>query len=107
MLAKLASGTLPIEIEAGCYISTPKEERYCKVCNLQVVENEFHFIFSCPMYQLERSIYYVDHVPGIGEFMLPDEGKLAYMLSKDNIRATGRLINQIFDKRRTILYKPN
>ena len=33
--------------------------------------------------------------------------KLAYMLSKDNIRATGRFINQIFDKRREILYKPN
>ena len=46
------------------------------------------------MCQLERSGYYVDYVPDIGEFMLlPDEEKLAYMLSKDNMK-----INQILIK---------
>ena len=72
------------------------------------MEDEFHFLFSCPLYQLERSLYYVENIEDIGEFMLKkDEEKLSSMLTDNLIKATGRYVQQIFDKRRTILYKPN
>ena len=45
-IAKLRSGTLPIEIEKGRYRSKPREERLCNQCNLNVVENETHFLIQ-------------------------------------------------------------
>ena len=86
----------------------PRNERFCKICNLNVIEDEFHFLFSCPPYQLERSDYYVNCVPEIGDFMLKeDASKLAWILSEDNIRNTAKYVERIYDKRRSILYKPN
>ncbi len=35
----------------------PVEERICKVCESGEVENEFHFIFSCTLYNNIRSTF--------------------------------------------------
>ncbi len=40
LLAKLSCGILPLEIETGRYSGIPAHERFCKVCNLAVVEDE-------------------------------------------------------------------
>ena len=82
LLAKLVSGIMPLEIEIGRYTGTKRELRLCKVCNLNCVEDEYHFLFSCVMYQLERSYFYLKHVPNIGEFMLKlDSEKIAWLLT--------------------------
>ena len=47
-LAKLRSGTLPIEIEKGRYRQKPREERKCNQCTINVVETEEHFLLKCP-----------------------------------------------------------
>ena len=49
-----------LEIEAGRWhkpIRTPVENRKCKRCD--VVENEFHFLFECPLYS-ELQIQYLE-----------------------------------------------
>ena len=81
--------------------------RVCKVCNTQCVEDEFHFLFSCCMYQMERSAYYLENIEEIGNFMLlNDPDKVKYMLDKEHIKGTGAyVVNAIFQKRRQILYK--
>ena len=108
LLAKLVSGILPLEVETGRYTSTPRDQRLCKICNLNLIEDEFHFLFDCIAYQLERSNYYVDNIVDIETFMLStDQAKLAWMLQEDNIRTTGAFVNTLFRKRRDILYKKN
>ena len=62
LLAKLVSGIFPLEVETGCYTSTPRDQRLCKVCNLNLVEDKCHFLFDCCAYQLERSAFYVNNV---------------------------------------------
>ena len=52
-LAKLRSGTLPIEIEKGRYRNTARHERLCKQCSIGVVETEQHFLLDCPTYHSE------------------------------------------------------
>ncbi len=50
-------GILPLEIETGRWQNKPVEERICKVCESDEVENEFHFIFSCTLYNNIRATF--------------------------------------------------
>jgi hypothetical protein len=47
-------GMLNLEIEIGRYDGVPREERFCKVCNSGLVEDEFHFVLVCDHYVTER-----------------------------------------------------
>ena len=50
LLAQLRLGVLPLRIETGRYRRLAVEQRICELCNLNVVEDELHFIFTCPLY---------------------------------------------------------
>ena len=107
-LAKLVSGIMPLEIETGRYTGTKEKLQLCKVCNLNAVENETHFLFSCISYQLERSSSYLRCVPEIGDFMLKsDVEKIAWLMSPDNIKNFSDYVETIYRTRREILYKVN
>ena len=59
-IARLRCSSDRLEIEAGRLhkpIRTPVENRKCKRCD--VVENEFHFLFECPLHS-ELRIQYLD-----------------------------------------------
>ena len=66
LMSQLRAGILPIEIEKGRY--TPifdktikknrkreAKERVCKLCNLNAIEDEFHFICICPLFVIPRT----------------------------------------------------
>ena len=58
--ARLRCSSHRLEIEAGRFHKPVKksiEERLCRNCN--VVENEFHFLFECPLY-VELRTQYID-----------------------------------------------
>lgn len=59
-----------LEIERGRYISTPRDRRICKLCNIEP-ETEYHFMFKCQHYNDLRlkylpSKYYTD--PTVNKF---------------------------------------
>ncbi len=56
-LAQYPFGILPLEIETGRWQNKPVQERICKVCENGEVENEFHFIFSCTLYNNIRATF--------------------------------------------------
>ncbi len=58
ILNKLIFGILPLEIELGRFINVKEHLRLCNVCNLDRVEDEAHFLFSCAPLQAERSEFY-------------------------------------------------
>ena len=47
LLAQLRLSILPLEIEVGSFRNIPVQNRLCKCCNNNVVENEFHFVCEC------------------------------------------------------------
>lgn len=47
-----------LEIERGRYVNIPRNERTCKYCNLDMVENEYHFLLVCPFYRDLRRKYF-------------------------------------------------
>ena len=55
LLTQLRSDTLPLEIETGRYYGITREQRICKQCYLNVIENEQHFLFDCPKYITYRT----------------------------------------------------
>ena len=50
LLAQLRLGILPLEIALRRFRNIPVENRLCKCCDNNVVENEFHFVCECVRY---------------------------------------------------------
>ncbi len=48
---------MPLEIETDRWQNKPVQKRIRKVCESGEVENEFHFIFSCTLYNNIRATF--------------------------------------------------
>ena len=45
-------------IEKGRHLNIPRNERLCTNCNMNVIENEYHFLLVCPKYNDLRKTYF-------------------------------------------------
>ena len=66
-MSKFRIGICPLRIETGRYEQVsrdkrglPEAERICKCCihASDFVENEHHFLLTCPAYESERKVLY-------------------------------------------------
>jgi hypothetical protein len=55
LYTKLRISNHKLLIECGRYQQIPKEERICRHCNLNSIEDEFHFAFECQKYENIRN----------------------------------------------------
>ena len=58
LIAKLRCGILQLNIETGRFCQTPLPNRLCTICDLNLIEDEIHFICVCPAYNDERIHFY-------------------------------------------------
>ena len=69
LLAQIRLGILPLHVETGRfknikdnvtgnYRKLKLEERLCNLCNLNAVEDEFHFVCVCTKYEKERNVLF-------------------------------------------------
>ena len=56
-ICKLRLGTTPLQIEIGRKMGLPREERLCKICVSNEVEDEQHFLFECQALSRNRVPY--------------------------------------------------
>lgn len=49
-MAQFRCGVLPLRIETGRFRGEPVSERTCKFCILDEIEDEFHFLLKCALY---------------------------------------------------------
>ena len=61
-LAMLRGGTNYLRIERGRWVGEEVEERVCRVCLCDDVEDEKHFLLACPM-QMFRRISWQMRIP--------------------------------------------
>ena len=47
-----------LEVEAGRHKNLKVEERICKICNMDDIESEAHFLQQCPAYTKIRTHYF-------------------------------------------------
>ena len=61
LMSQFRTGILPLEIETGIYVpildntlkktrKSTANERLCKLCLLNAIENKYHFLCVCPVY---------------------------------------------------------
>ena len=104
-MTKLRLSSHTLEIERGRYDKTPPEKRFCTYCKdmtgREIVEDEEHFIFHCPVSEELREKY----MPNLVEKThFRDEQKLIYILSnKNDIKTTAKYIFLALEYRKTTL----
>ena len=104
-IAKLRTSSHKLEIETGRWNKIPRDQRICKKCILNKIEDENHFLFECQMYSNERSEFYdtikskikvdLSHSPN-------NETRIQEIFYSENLgtlNALGKFIKNAFQKR--------
>ena len=112
LVSKLVCGILPLEVESGRYVKKEKrkeiQERNCTTCNKDQVEDEYQFMVKCKTLKAERKCFYAQHIPDVPAFKAKtNRDKLKYLLSKEFIKKTSMLVETLYCKLCSIMYKPN
>ena len=115
-LAKLRLSAHTLQIETGRFskIKTPRNKRfclYCKTLNISTVENEIHFVITCPLYNEERK-QLLDPVsrnfPNTAS--LNEENLYIWLMSQEDNETTRLLANfcrKSFNQRKDFLNNTN
>ena len=105
VLAQFRLGILPIRIETGRFIGEKVEDRLCRMCNQNQIENEIHFLFHCPLYNDIRldvlSCLSIDTISS-----KTDNDKL-YLLMNNYPRKTAKYLISSLERRKHFLYSSN
>ena len=81
ILAKLRGGTAPLKMETGRWGGLKREERLCKQCKLEEVEDEDHFLLRCEGWTQEREVMTKCMERLVGQFCTAtDDRKVALIL---------------------------
>ena len=86
-MSRFRTSSHELRIETGRYDNTPREQRLCKSCNMNKIEDEFHFLLVCPKYRDLRCKYfkrYYCHWPTLYKFeniMLSKSNKVLFKFS--------------------------
>ena len=104
VLAQIRCGILPIHIETGRFVNIKAEDRICTLCNANEVEDEYHFLFYCQLYEFERENFYRElrtSYPNIDQLNNPC--KLRFLFNMEP-RKLGKYAVRIWDIRQQKLY---
>lgn len=87
-LTKFRLSSHDLAIERGRFENIQRSDRLCKYCNLGLVENEYHFLLTCPLYKDLRKKFlpnFYCHWPTLNKFddlMLKKSKSMVLRLSK-------------------------
>ena len=109
LLAKLKSGTLPLAVERGRFKCKQLCKRLCESCNSNEIEDEEHFIVTCPFYKTHRMSFlnYIScNVSEDLNNLNPEDQYIKLMtLNNKNLRVFVKYITSIWDCRKSTLFK--
>ena len=78
-----------LKVETGRYTKpvTPVDLRLCELCNLNVTEDEKHFLLSCPFYDdIRYELFNGVTMYNQSFYDLSTDEKFTYILGNDNIQ---------------------
>ena len=107
LMAQFRFGILPLEIEVGRFRDIPLCNRICLMCNLNVVEDEIHFLCECKRYDDYRSVLFATATEADPNFPSKDIiDKFVYLMSDQQKSVITFLTNSV-QKRIHSLYIQN
>ena len=86
LLTKFRLSNHSLNIEIGRHRNVIKYNRLCTCCNFQDIEDEFHFILKCPLYNDLRKKFLKKYY-----YNKPSVFKLIHLFSTSNISALLKL----------------
>ena len=86
VFANFRLGTFDLELEKGRHFGIPRESRICKICNTKNIENEDHFLFSCPPLSLTRNLF-IQKISNIHENFskMSSSEKISFLFFNDEL----------------------
>ena len=57
-ISKFRCSAHKLLVKRGRYQNVERNRRICKNCNMNMVEDEYHFLLACPAYRDLRKIYF-------------------------------------------------
>ena len=87
---RISAHKLETEQDRYTIPKTPVKSRICKQCDLNLVENEIHFLVICPKYEHLRSKLY-NKINNKNFNNLSDFNKFNWLMSMEDIRLTREL----------------
>ena len=107
-VAKLKLGIPPLQIEVDRFKkdeTIKPEDRYCRLCNTGLVEDEVHFLLVCSKLHDSRKEYLAKinkEEPGIFDQGL--KPALRVLLDKSHVKDTSRWVEDMVSKRKELMY---
>jgi hypothetical protein len=80
MISKFLCVSHKLQVETGRHQNIPRENRICKLCNLNKVEDEEHFILECPAYTEVRAKHFITNEINITHALSQDPLTMASYL---------------------------
>jgi hypothetical protein len=99
--ASFRSSSHDLEIERGRYHNIERSQRICRLCDENVVEDEFHFLLCCDLYHDLREMY----IP-YKYFNNSNQHKFAILMATQNeilIKSVATYLHYAFKRRRTVI----
>ena len=90
-------------IETGRFSGKKLEERLCRFCDKNIIENETHFLLECECYETLRRQFL--QITGTSINLQQDD--IMIELFDNHPRQLGKYITKIFNARKEIEYKKN
>ena len=103
LLSQLKFGILPLKIETDRYQGIPLEERLCKLCNSNSIENELHFMFDCSA--LNEIRQKAKEQFNLNLNVSDQYQALKILLDKPNISICGKYIEMLYRARQNLIYQ--
>jgi len=104
LMAQFRAGILPLEIETGRFRNTPLNERICKLCNLHEIEDEYHFLLRCEMFDNERQTMFSKCVQFESSFLDYDDFEKFMFLNMNCQRLVANFIYNAMKLRSASMY---
>ena len=102
LLAQLRTGILPLHVETGRYYRTPLEQRVCKICQTDEIEDEYHFICICSIYSTERNLFFNQITQCHHNFETLDLEEKMNIIMNFNVKKLALYVEKIWNLRRTV-----
>ena len=103
VLAKLRSGTLPLEIETGRFKKVPLSDRCCNLCK-SGIEDEVHFLIDCDFYQDLRYNMFQYMAMKYEQFaQSPSLVKFILIMLCPNVNLIANTVFKMFTRRKTYI----
>ena len=93
VLSKFRCSDHTLSIEVGRHKGLEVEQRLCKMCQLNLVEDEFHFLAICPAYDNIRAGLLL----AANAELLDPYKQFSKIMSSENIAVISRLAEFIID----------